>query len=661
MKLLDIYSMLFANWINGGNYSKAGRLKASSIEVQYNYIFTKTHTKQIFKLAGVKPDNVDIDFVSYLRDKMFELHPDVELDVNIDIHPVRVDVSSDKFTRAFSKADQGYSNYKEAFDSQTGIARLTGRTYRGPGGIRIKLSRDKLDSFWQVRESYRYLHEHLSGGGTSALVDVFFEISSTDFRAVKRASQDLYGLLGSVNMGGDVVKSANKAYLWEMGPATPSPKTLSKKFLPQLLFTDENLAAFSPYKSRGLVGGGKGALLLGMDFRSRLPFSIDIWHSGSAQVYLLMGQTGSGKTYAAFNIALSALALGDCCVTALDVKGREWVAIADMVSDCKTITFDDRHPSFVNTLRLDDVQANPSNATELYNMALNGTVKLFMLVLNLQDNEGNWADAELVIREAVMKVYSTRGVDPVNPVTFQYTRNMKYADVLPILDGLVSTSSYTPEQRHIVQLAYTRLNSYFGDAGIFADAFKNEVSLGDVLYSSLVIYELNKNQGAVTDSKDSLRVFMIQYLDSKKKAMLKEQGKYLFAFYEELQRCEAFADLLTYVCGEATGARSNNAVIFLVMNSLKVLQSKVGQDLRSSITSIICGKVEDNDIRSLAEDFGKTWLAHQLQMFASRPQVFRHCMACDIDTGNENLQTVYRVEIPDAMSRKFRTRTIKDD
>lgn len=661
MKLLDMYSILFANWLNGGSYSRAGRLKASSIEVQYNFIFTKTHVKQIFKVNGIKPDNFDIDFISYLRDRMFELHPDVEMDINIDIHPVRVDVSSDKFTRAFSKADTAFSNYKEAFDSQKGIARLTGKVYRGPNGMRVKISRDRLDSLWQARESYRYLHEYLSQGGTSALVDIFIELSAPDLRAVKRAAGDLYGLLGSVYAGGDVVRSANKAYYWEMGPAVPSPKTLSKKFLPQLLFTDENIAAFTPYKSRGLVGGGKGALLLGMDFRSRLPLSIDIWHSGSAQVYLLMGQTGSGKTYAAFNIALSALALGDCCVTALDVKGREWIAIADFVQDCKVITFDDRNPSFVNTLRLDDVRVTPENAMELFNMALNGTVKLFMLVLNLQESEGNWADAELVIREAVMKVYSTHGVDPANPITFGYTRGLRYADVLPILDSLLSTSSYTEEQRHIARLAYTRLNSYFGEAGIFADAFRNEISLGDVLYSSLVIYELNKNQGAVTDSKDSLRVFMIQYLDSKKKAMLKEQGKYLFAFYEELQRCEAFADLLTYVCGEATGARSNNAVIFLVMNSLKVLQSKAGQDLRSSITSIICGKVEDNDIQSLEQDFGKVWLSNQLRMFANRPQVFRHCMACDIDTGTENLQTVYRVEIPDSMSRKFRTRTIKDD
>ena len=63
---------------------------------------------------------------------------------------------------------------------------------------------------------------------------------------------------------------------------------------------------------------------------------------------------------------------------------------------------------------------------------------------------------------------------------------------------------------------------------------------------------------------------------------------------------------------DVTGSRSNNAVIFLLLNSLKVLQSKEGQDIRSNITSYLCGFCEDNDIRTIREDFGKDWLAGQL-------------------------------------------------
>lgn len=659
MKLLDIYSYLISNWLNAGNFVNAGRMEATSIKPEYNVIFTKGYCKQIVQVVGIKPINIDICFIDYIRDRMFELHPDVETNILMLEYPVHMDVNSDKFKRALSRADEAYSTYREAFESQGAMDRLTGKVYRLPNGARLKLSREKMEALEQVQTSYTHLYKHITGGGTVAQTKVFIELIGRDRRSVRRAENDLYGVVGSANLGVQVVKAATKAYLWEMAPAVPAPKTLTKKFLPQLLFTDENTAAFSSYKSRGLVGGGKNALLLGMDFRSRLPFSIDIFRSASAQVFMLLGKTGSGKTYAAFQAAMSALALGEY-VTAIDIKGREWAQMTP-AADAKIITFDDKNPSFVNTLRLDDLDVSEGNASELFNTAIKGTVAMFMLVINLQQNEGNPNDAEMVIREAVMKMYSMRGIDPSNPSTFKDTKRLRYADVLPVLETLQTTTSYTASQRNMVTLARARLNAYFGDTGMFSDAFKNEISLSEVMEAPFVIYEFNKNQGAMTDSLDVVRIFMVQFLDSKKKAMLKLRGKFLFCFYEELQRCESFGDLLSYICGEVTGSRSNNAVIFLLLNSLKVLQGKSGQDIRSNITSFLTGFCEDNDIRTIREDFGKEWLAGQLSLFSQRQQIYRNCFAAYVDTGIEVLETVYKVMLPDSLSKAFRTRTIKEE
>lgn len=657
MKLLDIYSYLLANWLNSGAFVNAGKMESTAIKPEYNLIFTKGSVKQVTQVIGIKPINIDICFIDYIRDRMFEMHPDVEVSINVVEYPVHLEVNSEKFKRALNRADESYSTYREAFESQGAMARLTGKVYRLPNGARLKLSKEKLEALEQVQTSYTYLYSHVTGGGTVSLTKIFIELCAKDRRAIKRAENDLYGVMGSANVGIQPVKAANKAYLLEMGPAVPAAKTLTKKFLPQLLFSDENTAAFSSYKSRGLVGGGKGALLLGMDFRSRLPFSLDIFKAASAQVFMLLGKTGSGKTYAAFQAAMSALALGEY-VSAIDIKGREWIQLT-AACEAKVITFDERNPSFVNTLRLDDLEANAGNANELFQSAVKGTVMLFMLAVNLQPNEGNPNDAEMVMREAVMKMYSLRGIDPGNPSSFKETRDMHYAEVLPVLESLQNTTSYTEEQRKMVSLARARLNAYFGDSGMFSDAFQNEISLGDVLEAKFVIYEFNKNQGA-SDSLDVLRCFMVQHLDSKKKSILKTRGKFLFCFYEELQRVSNFANLLSYVCSDVTGSRSNNAVIFLLLNSLKVLQSKEGQDIRSNITSYLCGFCEDNDIRTIREDFGKDWLAGQLELFSQRQQVYRNCFCCVADTGTEVLETVYKVQIPDHLSKAFRTRTIKE-
>lgn len=634
-------------------------MHATDIVPTHAQIYTKSYVKKVFHIVGVKPTQEDMEFISYLREQMFDLNPNVEMTINIQNYPVRVDVNSDKFNRQMARATEAYTTYREAYESQSGLARLTGKTYRLPGGGRLRITKERLDDLYQTYVSFVYLYQHLSSGGTATLTEIYIELSAENDRDVKRAGDDLYGLLGPLNIGVEEVKGVLKTYLLEHGPACFCPTKLNKKFLPQLLFTEENTTAWSPYRARGLVG--ERGVLMGVDFRSRLPFSLDIFSAPSAQVFLLCGKTGSGKTYSAFQLAMSALALGEF-VSAIDIKGREWIKLANALKvKHKVLTFDERNPSFVNTLKLDDLPVNRRNANELFNTAVRGTIQLLSLIINLLPGEGNPNDLEMILREAVMKLYSLNGVDPNNPDSFKQTANLGYSDILPILESLSSTSSYTEAQRRMVVLARSRCHAYLGDSGIFSESFQNEITLHDVLDTPLVIYEFGKNQNVQSDSLDVLRIFFVQFLDSKKKAALRERDKFIFCFYEELQRCSQFGNLLEFICGETTGARSNNAVIVLLLNSLKVLQGREAQDIRSNITSFVCGAMEQADIETIAEEFGRPWLATQLQLFKDRPNLYRNCFACDADTGSDQVQAVFKVEIPEAMSAAFRTRTIKTD
>ena len=83
MGLLDMWSLILANWLNSGNFSKRGKISASDIIADYNLIFTRSKVKKVFRITGIKPENVDISFVDYLREKMFDLNPDVECDVSM--------------------------------------------------------------------------------------------------------------------------------------------------------------------------------------------------------------------------------------------------------------------------------------------------------------------------------------------------------------------------------------------------------------------------------------------------------------------------------------------------------------------------------------------------------------------------------------------------
>lgn len=654
MKILDMYSWLIANWLNGG-ILKNKKVNMESVIPTYSTIFTKGYYKSVYKIVGIKPDNFDMSFIDFIRDSMFEKFPDVEIDITMMHQPTSMPVSNDKYSRALAKAVNSYESYKEVYDSQGSVARLVGKTYRLTGGGSIRITKEKMESLHQIAASYTYVYEHITSGGSCSLVDIAIEMSSKSLRTLNKAESDLYGVMSSI--GVYIVKMNGKlnSYLSKYSPASGPVRLFDKKLKP-LLFTEENSTAWSTYKSRGLVGGGKNAILFGLDLRSRLPLSIDLFKTASAQVFMLLGQTGSGKTYAAFQIALSALAR-DEYVSAIDIKGREWSALTDFV-DAKIITFDERNPVFVNTLRIDDLI--DLDAEEAFNMAVRGTCNICMLALNLQ-GEGNTADAELVIREAVLKVYTMNNVDPKNKSTFANSRNISYKDILPVLNILEIATSYTEEQKSMVKLLRVRLNAFFGESGLFSNMFRREISLGEVMDSKFVIYEFNKNQGAMVDTLDVLRVAMLQFLDSKKKALLKSKGKFLFCFYEELQRCESFGNLLEYICSDVTGSRSNNAVIILLLNSLKVLQDKKGQDIRSNITSMVVGNVEKNDIDYIEDSFSNPWLASQLRLFASKQSVYRNCFAAYVRTGVEVIETIYKVELPDYISQKLKTRTTKEE
>ena len=656
MGFFDVYSYIIANWLNSGAFAKRSRMKATDISPEYNVIYTKDCIKKIYRVTGIKPENRDLSFLDMIRNEMFDRHPNVDVIVSMHNKPVPIDVNSDKFSRQMARANEQYTTYKSMFDSQDGLARLAGKTYRLPGGQKVKITAQKLDDLRQVFLTYYCLYTHKVSGGTVSLSQVFVELCGKDLRELKMAADDLCGLLMSQNMGCSEVKGVTKSYLSEYGPAAVFPEKPNKSFMPQLLFTDTNQTAFNTYRDRGLVGGY--GLLFGVDFRSKFPLLVDLFKAPAAQIFCIAARTGEGKTYSAYQLALSAVSNGDY-VSAIDIKGREWVKLNPFIP-AKTITFDARNPSFVNTLRLDDIVVTKDNAMEFFQTAIKGTVSLLSLIINLAPGEGSEVDLEMILREAVNKLYSIRHVDPSNPSTFAATKSIKYADLLPIIESLSLTNTYTEAQRKMVKLARSRCQAYLGDSGIFAESFKNEISLGEIMDAPFVIYEFNKNQNTMVDSLDVLRIFMVQFLDSKKKAMLREQGKFLFCFYEELQRCDQFGNLLEYICGDVTGSRSNNAVIVLLLNSFKVLEGERARDIRSNITTMICGRMNESDIVTVRESFGREWLASQLELFAKEPDEYRHCFAADIDTGAETLATVFKVELPEYMSEMFKTRTTRE-
>lgn len=659
MNLLDLYTSEIANWINGGGLINRDKISAIGIKPLYDRILTKKYIRKAFIVTSL-PVEFNISLCQMVRVEMFKAFPDVKVIIHSCNKPVNVPVTSENYKRQMANSASHYQEYSRAISSLRADEQLTGKTVHLGGGKKIHIRPRELKRMKDKYKSYEYVFKHKTNGGTFNLTRIFIEVLSPNRKLMRKSTEKIIDILRANQIYYKEVKGNVSTYLENFGVASFTHGNV-KKF-PEMLASDENLLTAVNYKTRGLIN--PTGIPLGLDWRTKLPFMLNFFESSAGQISLILGKTGSGKTYTAFDVALYLLNDKVHCGV-IDIKGDEWNRLLSYSKGLE-VSMEGRRSRFVNTLRLDDIECDKEFGIEFFQSAVKGTVQLLSIMTNLSEREGNPVDLEFLLDSAVKKLYASRGVYCDVPESFKNTSDIKLSDILPFIVEVSQASSLTPKQKEIASLARVRCSMYLQSEGGFADAFKNEITLGEILDSPLVIYSFNKNSGTVLDTLDTLRVFMVQFLDSKKQSVRKMKGLHTAAFYEELQRCDQFGQLLTYISHAVTGSRSSNVIIFLLMNALGALEGDSTKavktamsSIKSNITTMILGKLFDGDIRTLVEDFGCQDIEESLKK-VTQDREFEHCFVAKYDTGKRRGDTIFKTYLPDDMMEAFRTRDKKD-
>lgn len=656
MKLTELYSEYFANFISKGNLVTQDNISLLGMKPLFDRFITHKWISKVWVIRGL-PVNYDLNVTDLIRTEMAELNPGVRTIINIVSEPININVTSTIFERQMAAVSERYHKYEEFFASVTEEQRLAGYTFIDPNtGRRCKIQMSELDKAKEEYDSYMYVYDQVSSGHKMTNTYYFVQASARNKKDMRKYTRDLEALLGSQKIFFNELHGNIGSYLDNFCPAgymKGSPKFSS------MLMSDTNLTAVMPYKTMGLVGG-KG-LLVAMDHNTGLPFIEDFFNSGTAQVFLVCGKTGCGKTFLSFGLALGIAGKG-VHFSAIDIKGGEWCKISAYVKTL-IIGMGGNDAKFVNILRLDDIECQSAEeAKEAYNTAVRGTVKLFELAVSLAENEGNIADLLAILNRAVSKVYSQAGVIADNPQTFSRSRWLKYMDVINVVSSLQTSSSYTSQQKMLCQLIITRTSDYFSPEGRYADAFLNELTLHDVIETPAVIYDFNKNADVMLDTLDTMRVFMVQFLDGKKQSYRKARKLHTAAFYEELQRCNKFGLLVDEISHKVTGSRSNNVTIFLLLNSIATLEEGAFAAIKSNITTKIIGNMTHADIRKLVKEFDCGPIEEYMyQISDDKENKLSHCFAVQYDTGLHTNKVLCETVMPQEMAQVFNTRDRMDD
>ncbi|WP_394863677.1 hypothetical protein [Paraclostridium bifermentans] len=521
MKLSQIYSEFFTNWLTDGFFINKDKISSVGIKPGFDRIFTKGYIRKIWVVEKI-PVRYERNLVEALRDNMFEELPNCKTYVNILNCPTTIQTNSDTFKRSMHKAEDDYSAYKEVFEKLTGTEKVVGKDIRVSSSKKITIKKSRLEKYKNTYDSYEYVYRGITSGMTFSKSTIVIEALCPDERSMRAYKKEMNCFLRNNEIEFKEMRGTISKFLTNYGISSYMQKGSRQS---GVLFSDENLAGCSPYRNRGLVGGG--GLLLGIDWKTKLPFLVNFFESGAGQILMLLARTGSGKTFVAFQMCLSLIAEGVHC-SVIDIKGNEWIKLKRFIDKVESrkgktarkakvlyFAMGSTSSRFVNTLRLDDVTPDKKDCKEFYNMAVSGTINILSIMTNLQPGEGNIIDLENILEQAIGKLYSKYGVFNDRPETFAKTKGIRYEEIVPIITELQNSTSYTDEQRKMCKLICSRCSNFLQAEGKYSEAFKNEITLGEVLDSDLVIYSFGKNENQLLDSMDSLRVFMVQFLDTK--------------------------------------------------------------------------------------------------------------------------------------------------
>ena len=650
LKLTDLYAEYFANLISGGNLINRDKISLLGIRPLFDRYLTNQYITKAWMVVGI-PVHFNKNLTQLIRTEMHEIHPEVTTIIHMYNSPVNVKIFSDNFKRHMRAAADNYYRYRDVFESLSDVDKETGIAERDGSGGRISIDSDTLNSIKDNYDSYMYVHHAVANGKTFSNTYYFIQASCKRKEEMNKYSKDLEKMLRGLGIYLRSIHGNVGQYLDNFCPAAFMQVSPSK--YRTMLMSQENIAALMPSNTKGLVG--KRGIMIGMDWDTKLPFRLDLTSAGAAQVILIEGMSGCGKTLLSFEIAVELTSFGvHCSVT--DIKGGEWSKLNKYV-DTLEIDMSGDSARFVNLMRLDDLECTPADSSEAYDKAIMNTVGLFEVCTNLQESEGNASDLRSILNQAVEKVYSTAGIVKTNPKTFQKTRYFQYADVLDVLSTLEYSRSYSDQQRMLCKLIKVRCSAYFLGEGRYSAAFKNELTVSDVLDTPLIIYNFNKNAGETLDMIDNIRVFMSRCLDSRKHFIRKKKGLHQAAFYEELQRCGSMGTFINNISADVTGSRSNNLTVFLLMNAISTMDSQAFAAIKSNITTKIIGKSTNKDIERLVKEYDCEDIEQSLQLIRKNTSgKYTNCFGISFDVGNDKDTLILKTVLPKDMLETFKTR-----
>lgn len=125
MKLSELYSEYFANWISGGSLVRKDNISLLGIKPLFDRFVTNKFISKVWMVRGM-PVDCKYNLTDLIRNEMFLVHPSVRTTVHFCCEPINISVRSNIFMRQFENISAKFHEFQDFFDSLTEEQKLAG-------------------------------------------------------------------------------------------------------------------------------------------------------------------------------------------------------------------------------------------------------------------------------------------------------------------------------------------------------------------------------------------------------------------------------------------------------------------------------------------------------------------------------------------------------
>ena len=397
--------------------------------------------------------------------------------------------------------------------------------------------------------------------------------------------------------------------------------------------TDELLARFTTY-DQGKIG--RGGDYWGTDIYSGFPvYKRMKKDSVDAENILITAETGGGKSYYLKVLLLQLISKDNYNGTINDIEGFEYIPFAGFLAnqdDVVILNMAEGQGCYFDPVEI-NLTGNEDLDKDMYSFSNSFTLALIKTLLGKNMVTNDWAN--VVVNNAVSRVYSEAGVDAKDMSTWGNSEGLTLYDVYDVLKDLYDecidlianygysigevrnlndlndesdleiTQQYrrNPKYKEALDLVIAKLSSYFEDlenGGIRSNVFNERVTLEDIRRSKLVICSFGmagKSPAQVDPIQMGLAQLSASCISHIRSIFSKAEGKFNFKVWEEFQRWGSFPDADAAIQTALTGGRKLGDINFIITNDVKQLLDNDRFGVFGNITSFAVGAIGDDDTR----------------------------------------------------------------